>query len=359
MNIVCPTCNASYKVRDDGIPKKQAVATCKKCGGKIVFMPPASPATDRSSADSPLSPAKGSRPAVDLAASQAPDLLDAYPELKALDRKRFDMASIFSPDKKGRYKTRSNTFRLKILQAVEGTLDKALEEDENVLKIAKGTAYYPAEIFFGNGFLTMLYNHYAIVGTDRRLLFVNINARANRHTHYMFQMRYETIKKVKFGWVSCTLLLYNTKGKRRTFRSVKRYMGKEMKQFITERTAALPENFSQTSQPIHEDLCPTCFTALEKGLVQCPQCRSGFKVPKQALLKSLVLPGWGDMYLGHRILGAVELVGTVFIWAVVLSLLLSGDPGSLIVVCLMIFFYNGMDGLLTYHMAKKGYMAAS
>jgi hypothetical protein len=40
-------------------------------------------------------------------------------------------------------------------------------------------------------------------------------------------------------------------------------------------------------------------------------------------------------------------------------LLLSGDPGSLIVVCLMIFFYNGMDGLLTYHMAKKGYMAAS
>lgn len=225
MNIVCPTCNASYKVRDNGIPKKQAVATCKRCGGKIIFMPPANPGTYDSSADSLPPPAKGSRPAVDLATSQTPDLLNAYPELKALDRKRFDMASIFSPDKKGRHKNRSNAFRLKILQAVEGTVDKALEADERVLKIAKGTAYYPAEIFFGNGFLTMLYNHYAIVATDRRLLFININARANRHTHYMFQMRYESIKKVKFGSVTRTLLLYNTKGKRRTFRSVKRYMG--------------------------------------------------------------------------------------------------------------------------------------
>jgi predicted Zn finger-like uncharacterized protein len=358
MNIVCPTCNASYRVPDNGIPKKQAVAKCKRCGGRIVFMPPANPATHKSSADSPPPLAKRSRPAMALDASQALDILNAYPQLRGLDRNKFDMASIFSPDKKGRYKNRSNAFRLKVLQAVEGTIGKALEEDEKVLKIAKGTAYYPAEIFFGNGFLTMLYNHYAIVGTDRRLLFININARANRHTHYMFQMCYETIKKVKFGSVTCTLLLYNTKGKRRTFRSVKRYMGTEMKQFITERTAALPENSLQTSQPIHEDLCPTCFTALEKGLVQCPQCRSDFKVPKQALLKSLVLPGWGDMYLGHRVLGAVELGVTVFVWAMVLSLLLSGDPESLIVVCLMIFFYNGMDGLLTYHMAKKGYMAA-
>lgn len=40
MKIICPTCNASYKIPGDRIPSgRRAVATCKRCGGKIVIEP--------------------------------------------------------------------------------------------------------------------------------------------------------------------------------------------------------------------------------------------------------------------------------------------------------------------------------
>jgi predicted Zn finger-like uncharacterized protein len=40
MKLICPTCNASYKIPDDTIPSgRRAVATCKRCGGKIVIEP--------------------------------------------------------------------------------------------------------------------------------------------------------------------------------------------------------------------------------------------------------------------------------------------------------------------------------
>ncbi len=40
MKTVCPTCNTVYKISDEKIPPgKRAVATCRKCGGKIVIEP--------------------------------------------------------------------------------------------------------------------------------------------------------------------------------------------------------------------------------------------------------------------------------------------------------------------------------
>lgn len=48
MKIVCPTCNAIYKIPDDTIPPgKSAVAACKKCGGKIVIEPRAETRSDQ------------------------------------------------------------------------------------------------------------------------------------------------------------------------------------------------------------------------------------------------------------------------------------------------------------------------
>ena len=356
MQIVCPTCNAAYTIKDSKIPQKRSVATCKKCSGKIIFTPQ-KPAINKTVMAPPEpKPAQTPPKKTGLNTKNVLAVSEAYPELRALNTERFHVETIFLPDKKGRYKNRQNDFRMKVLQAVQSTLKKGLGENEHVMKVAKGTAYYPAEIFFGNGFLTMLYNHYAIVGTNERLLFININSRVNRCTHYVFQMRYENIKKTRFGFLSGTLLLYENKGKRRTFRSVKRYMGKEMKQFIDERIAMQVEGASPAAEVLYEEMCPKCFVPLQKGLIQCPQCKTAFKVPKRAFLKSLLLPGWGDIYLGHKALGSLELMSTVLVWAAILSLLVSGEPGSVVFVCLMVLFYNGMDGLFTYHMAKKGYM---
>jgi hypothetical protein len=70
------------------------------------------------------------------------------------------------------------------------------------------------------------------------------------------------------------------------------------------------------------------------------------------------MPGWGDFYLGHRALGGLELVGSLFVWMIVVSLFLQGGPGSLIVPIFLLLMYNGFDALVTYYMGKKGYMMA-
>ena len=56
MKIVCPTCNAIYKIPGDTIPSgKRAVATCKKCGGKIEIEPKVEARSDRITRAEPLS----------------------------------------------------------------------------------------------------------------------------------------------------------------------------------------------------------------------------------------------------------------------------------------------------------------
>jgi hypothetical protein len=105
-----------------------------------------------------------------------------------------------------------------------------------------------------------------------------------------------------------------------------------------------------------EKLCPSCFIPVADGLGNCPRCGVGFKEPKKAMVRSLILPGLGDIYLGHRVLGGLEMVGSVFVWIMVISSLLSGRPENFITAAILLLTFNGLDAVLTYHMAKKGYM---
>jgi predicted Zn finger-like uncharacterized protein len=353
MNVVCPTCNTTYTIRNNNIPRQKSLANCKKCGGKIIVPGPtsmhASPAAMSATASQPH-PQTASSPTNKESVRSV--MLEDYPELQSMDQRKFAFHEILSPNKKGRYKTRSNNFKLRILRAVHQTVGKILKDGEKVMRVAKGTAYYPAEILFGNGYLTMMYNHYAIVCTDQRLLFININSRINHPTHYLFQMPYEDIKKVKRGF-SGTLVIHRFRGKRRIFMSMKRYSSKEVKQFITDRKGSMAGE-PYLTEPL-ENLCPSCFVPLEKGLISCPHCEVAFKEPKKAFFKSLTLPGWGDIYLGHRALGTLELMASAVVWATAISLFLSKAQETALVLFLL---YNGLDGLVTYHMAKKGYMLA-
>lgn len=74
------------------------------------------------------------------------------------------------------------------------------------------------------------------------------------------------------------------------------------------------------------------------------------------MLKSLILPGWGDIYLGHRLLGYIEVLGALFVWLIFFDLLMSGLAEDLIIGLLLLVFYNGADSMLTYCMTRKGYI---
>lgn len=283
-------------------------------------------------------------------------IIDAYPDLRNLELDKFDLAAILTPTKNGKYRTSKNKFKVRILKSVFEKANRILNRDEQVFRIGKGAAYYPAELFLGNGYLTMLYNQYAILCTNKRLLFININSRVTRATHYVFQIPYEDIKSIKKGLLLGHFIIKRHRAKRRVYTAVRRFLLKDMKDFVEK--AATGSDGNPTVQSSPEKLCPACFNPLEDKLTQCPQCSTEFKKPKTAFLKSLFLPGWGDMYLGHRLLGVFELIGSAIVWLIVISILLSGVGENLAIAVTIFLFYNLLDGLLTYHMAKKGYMLA-
>ena len=357
MQIICSNCNTSYNIPDNKIPAKKSFATCKKCGNKIAIDPVQTDHTEQSIPPEPPPQQPEQKPVIEKTEILADQQMSAdYPELKKLSAEKYDLEEILTRNKKGGYKNRKNRLKVRILNTVSDKLDKILSKDEKVLHIGKGTAHYPAEIFFGNGLLTMMYNHYAIVCTNQKILFININSRITKTTHYLFQMSYEEIKKVRRSSFFAGLSLYPKKGKRRHFTYVKRFLAKEIMAFI--KTKIVPGKQETASEAFDENLCPSCFVPLKKGLIRCPACKADFKIPKTAMLRSLILPGLGDIYLGHKWLGGFEIFGAVIVWVFIISLLLDPKPETIGVAIFFLLIVNGFDGLLTYHMAKKGYMLA-
>jgi predicted Zn finger-like uncharacterized protein len=348
MDITCKQCNATYSIPAHKLPKHRAAARCKRCGYQIIFngvafedkppaAPPAAPAT-------PTSPAK----------PHDSSLLDVFPALKDYDPTHYDLGGLLEPNKKGRYKTGLNKFNVKILTAVKPTLDQMLHKDEQVMRIAGGTAYYLFEILLGNGVLTMMYNRYALVATNQRLVMINTNHRMTAARHYLFQIAYDEIEKVTRGWFRTSLSLTPKKGKRRIFTSMKRAFTTELLNFIKPRLDPQKTIPSETAPKTH--LCPACYCALGDDLVQCPACQAAFKKPAGAALRSLVLPGWGDWYLGHRFLGCCEMVGSLIVWRLILIYLQIGGSVGIGLAVFLLVCYNGVDALLTRHMGKKGYI---
>jgi hypothetical protein len=324
--------------------------TCKKCGGRIVLDRASTQTAKMTAGDRhpPVPPTSQASPA------QPAEVLNVYPQLTGLSPRTFALTEILTPNKKGNFKTGQNTFKAKILCTVKDVVENMLRKDEVVMRIAAGTAYFPVEIFFGNGWLTMLYNRYALIATNQRLLMINTNHRMTKPAHYVYQMPYSNIKKVERGLFRRNIVLVPKKGKRKIFTSMTAYLSAEMSKFIRNHIdSATPVG---TPASILTDLCPACFAVLEKSLSNCTTCAAEFKTPKKAMLKSLVLPGWGDIYLGHRLLGLIEVLGSLFIWLIFFGLLMSGLAQDLIIGLFLLVFYNGADSLLTYYMARKGYI---
>ena len=351
MNIVCAQCNATYTISDKKIPAKRAFAKCKKCGGRIAIEPGSNrpdSVSRETVADYPASDTGG---AVASKSSHPDSLLQDYPELRAYSPAAYRFASILVPNKKGGFKNRRNTLKTKILRSVKTLLDKMLKEDERVLHIAAATAYYPLEILLGNGWLTMLYNRYALVATNHRMIMINTNHRMTKPAHYLFQMLYAELKKVKRGLFRTSLLLERKRGKRRIFTGMKSYMSAELHKFVQDHID--PQAAIDDEVQVRDHICPACFEPLPAALDACNHCRAAFKTPQKAMIRSLLLPGWGDIYLGHRLLGCLELTGSLMVWLIVIVLAASGDFAAaafLLIIC------NGLDALLTRHMARKGYI---
>ena len=106
-----------------------------------------------------------------------------------------------------------------------------------------------------------------------------------------------------------------------------------------------------------EHLCPHCCAVVERDAARCAVCNGGFKRPGVAFFRSLLFPGLGDWYLGHRKLAVWEMLIVGVVWLA----LLRPSPdypmdalGFAILAAIMLLFFHLPDAFATRYVARKG-----
>ena len=389
MNIICPECGKIHVLPDDRLPKRRSAAKCKKCGARIIIAPLSAAndpgglnvenqATDQNDpeprefdvllteqvidqAEESILPTSEEMEVTDIIGNyndettgNGADIYASFPELEELSPDKFTYGEIFSTTEKYGYQTREETLTLKIVKAVHDILtSKVLRENEQVKRLARGIAYYPFEIPYANGLLTMLSNYYAIVCTNQRLLLVNINSRTNSPTRYIFQVPYNEINNISRGAFLSSLIIESKTGRNWNFTTVRRNLAKSLRGFILEKCQ---EPTGPAEDNVAGQLCPACSTPLPGGLTACAQCSVPFKKPAEALVRSLVLPGLGPIYLSYLPLGIMEMTGYLAIWLLALVLLIMKVPEGIFPGIAPVLVYHLISGLLARKTAAKGYI---
>ncbi len=410
MDIVCPKCNKLHKIADDEVPARKAAAKCKICGSWMVINskkskrpssapppPMEMPAAKRNpfnntgeitwhengqglellsqygehilsrNSDEGNDPedlsvlgqellGDGDSERMSISAEVDKNSLFAvFPRLHDFDQTSFCFEDIFTLTEKPGYKTSKNRLKFRLIETVYSLLlNRILIEGERVHKVSRGILYYPFEIPYANGLLTVFSNYFAIFCTNHRLLFVNIDFRGKKIGRYVYQVLYEEIVDVSRS-IFLTSLKIKTKSKRNwNFTSLGKSSAKEIKDYLLNRGKNGPSGlFNGVTR---WQLCPICDKFLSLGLASCPHCSAMFKRSDEAMTRSLILPGLGSVYLSYIPLGIVEMAAYLTAWFAAIVLLILKVPGGVTTAVLMVISCHLLAAFLARKNALKGYL---
>jgi|GEM_PF-781110 len=367
MTVTCPKCNKQYLIEKDKIPEVKSVARCKDCGGKIIIDPfaieidpeeekplPTSQEAEEETAE-PENPGED-KPDIEEeeAGLDQEDLLRTFPWLAELSALPLDLGEIFLNSRKKGYLSRRNRRAAEALKAVAGCLPAILAEDERIIKAAKGSAYFPAEIPYANTILTLPANHYTVIATNNRLIFCNLDWRQKRCGEYFYQLPYTNIREIRRGVFRDCLVIKSRSGWQMRLTSLSISLSREIVESVIEiRHKIANWNIAPVRM---EFLCPVCFAPLAPLTPQCSECGSHFKSSTTAFIRSLLLPGLGASYLNHRLLAACEFAIFISFLAILgLTITLKLIGGIIFTLCALLLFH-AFSGFLSYMTARKGLM---
>lgn len=248
--------------------------------------------------------------------------------------------------------------RLKLMQGIDERVRAFLAEGETVEFVTWGVEYSFAEQYF-MGIWAQIMNRRAVILTNKRVLLMQISSR-NKVLQLKNQIRYTAITKFAkgtFGYMGLVLrdrkTLYLT--------GIPRKDRKQLKERIAQRMEATR---TEAPAPGMENLCPHCGHRVVGLPERCSKCARDFKSGAKAGWLSLIFPGLGDLYLGHRMLGAMEIVGALMAWVFFTTVFLfedgnlSLDGGSLTAfgaAATAVFVLVHMpDAYITRRMGLKG-----
>ncbi|NIP57953.1 MAG: hypothetical protein GWM92_15860 [Gemmatimonadetes bacterium] len=243
--------------------------------------------------------------------------------------------------------------KFKVLRAIDEKLRGMLDEGEQVRFLTEGTAFTFWESYL-LGWLLYFFNKRAVVLTDRRIILLQVHPWSSKPGVLASQIRYRGIATVR-GRLLGGARLKLQDGKSVRFTGMPRSDRKLLQDLVERlREAGLTPESSEAGR---ERLCPHCHAVVSLGDRECPACRGTFKSPRVAGLRSLVLPGLGDFYMGHKKLATLELLFTLFIWVVVMM----PSPEYPVTAANFVFgaifvllFIHVPDAVGTWYLARRG-----
>ncbi len=249
--------------------------------------------------------------------------------------------------------------RIKAARALIPVLKQALDPQEKVLFISAGGYTYEIwEHVFGAGAWAVYVNGTSLVLTDRRLLFFNVTHRTRSPKDIKNAVLLSDIK-------SCRRFAANLTFRLRDHEKIRlaglnfpdaRELHSRIRRQIEAPTPLRTAIVSGTRLLQH--LCPVCCKPVANAaFLRCASCRTEFRSGQTAALRSLLLPGLGDIYLKHTVLGTLELIVSALLWVMFINVLFFGDRRGWIPMFLLLVIANGTDYFVTKAMARKGIIA--
>jgi hypothetical protein len=218
-------------------------------------------------------------------------------------------------------------------------------------------------MFFGGGIWARYVNFTTIVLTNQRMIFLNTDTKGKPKDMLYYQIRFDVMRKIKAG-IFGTFQIKMANKKSRMFREVNSRDRKNLKKRLEEKqgqtqTAQFAQPAASSGGP--DNFCPVCLNLVPEKTFQCENCGTTFRTPKAAALRSLILPGWGDLYLKHRTIAVMEIIGALifylFMASLIFNALIAPDPevmAAIPVFIILVILFNVLDSLATLSIGKKG-----
>lgn len=265
----------------------------------------------------------------------------------------YDWSSIF-PKLQGMGAKGDIRRRVVMLKSVEPRLSHLLYPDERIELVTKGTINNYLEQYF-MGIWSIIINRTLILCTNYRIIFVNSD-KAGRARALMWQIPYDRLKKA--GKAMGNITFKCTGGTVLRFVAVPGVDRKRLKAYFADKIEHAQSHGPEfPSYSDRDPLCPACATPQEGAPRKCAQCGDEFINPVVPALMSLVIPGTGDLYLGHHAMASIELVGFALLLFVSVALLFANGLVVLPGVVLLIAIANIADAAITFHVARKGLLS--
>ena len=252
-------------------------------------------------------------------------------------------------------------------RGLDPKLRQILRAEKRIYFVTSGTTADAAEQFFTGAGVTQALNRRAVFFTTDRVLLLQID-RNKKPRELTSQIAYISIAEVKPTWNGyCQLKLLNKS--KMNFIGVPKADRQQLGALLGDLVKANTATAAANGAPALEHLCPHCFVSVPGHPAACPSCHGNFKLARTAMLRSLIFPGLGDLYLGHTTFAVMEMLGAAgFLYVMVVGPLLGlpdekgvvteTNPLYWAIACVLIAGVHGIDAMMTRRFALKSHHPA-